>query len=108
MGMNFEITPEQVKAKLENGEAPLLLDIREPWEFATARIEGSKHLPMSEVPARVAELDPEANIVVVCHAGVRSAHVTEWLRENGFQKAQSMSGGIDRWSRMVDPSVPIY
>jgi rhodanese-related sulfurtransferase len=106
--MDFEITPEEVKTKLENRDRPVLLDIRDPWEYATAHIEGSKHIPMDELPSRAAELDPTAHIVVFCHAGVRSAHVTEWLRQSGFDKVQSMRGGIDRWSRTVDPSVPVY
>jgi rhodanese-related sulfurtransferase len=106
--MDFEITPEELKTKLDNGERPLLLDIREPWEFATAHIDGSKHLPMNDLPSRAAELDSNGHIVVLCHSGVRSARVTEWLRQNGFNSVQSMRGGIDRWSRTVDPSVPRY
>jgi rhodanese-related sulfurtransferase len=106
--MDFEITPEDVKRIMGHAERPVLLDIREAWEYATAHIDGSKHVPMNELPARVSELDPADHIVVLCHAGVRSARVTEWLRQNGFEKVQSMSGGIDRWSRTVDPTVPLY
>ncbi len=106
--MDFEITPEEVKRKLEDGERPVLLDIRESWEYATAHIDGSKHTPMNELPTRASELDPDDHIVVLCHSGVRSARVTEWLRQNGFEKVQSMRGGIDRWSRTVDPTVPRY
>lgn len=106
--MEFEITPEEVTAKMVNGKGPLLLDIREGWEYATAHIKDSKHIPMNELPSRASELNPDEHIVVICHAGVRSARVTEWLRQQGFEKVQSMRGGIDRWSRTVDPSVPVY
>ncbi len=106
--MEFEITPEELRAKVEDGERPLLLDIREHWEYETAHIEGSGHIPMNELPSRVTEFNSGDYIVVVCHLGVRSAQVTEWLRQNGFDNVQSMSGGIDRWSRAVDPSVPTY
>jgi rhodanese-related sulfurtransferase len=107
--MEFEISAGQVKALQKSGDAFFLLDVREPWEFETARIEGAKNIPMGDVPARAhAELDPEAHIVVVCHHGVRSLTVTNWLRQQGFEKVQSMRGGIDGWSRTVDPKVPLY
>jgi rhodanese-related sulfurtransferase len=106
--MDYEITPEDVKSKLEGGEEFTLLDCREPWEYQAARIEGAMNIPMGEIPARVQELDPDEHIIVMCHHGVRSMNVTAWLRQQGFEKAQSMAGGIDRWSRTVDPKVPIY
>jgi rhodanese-related sulfurtransferase len=106
--MDFEITPEVVKAQLAGAGRPVLLDVREPWEFETARIEGSKNIPMGDVPMRVQELDPDEHIIVVCHHGVRSLSVTNWLRQQGFENVQSMRGGIDRWSRTVDPKVPVY
>ena len=86
----------------------MLLDVREPWEFETARIEGAKNIPMGDVPGRVQELDPDEHIVVVCHHGVRSLTVTNWLRQQGFEKVQSMRGGVDGWARTVDPKVPLY
>ena len=107
--MDYEITPEEVKSKLNAGEPFTLLDVREPWEFNTARIDGTKLIPMGDVPSRAhQELDPEEHIVVVCHHGVRSMNVTAWLRQQGFEKAQSMRGGIDAWSRQVDATVPMY
>jgi rhodanese-related sulfurtransferase len=88
---------------------PRILDVREPWEYATAHIDGSTLMPMGEVPGRAhQELDPEEPIVVLCHAGVRSMNVTVWLREQGFEKAQSLRGGIDAWSRGIDPTIPRY
>ena len=107
--MDYEISPEEVKAKLDRGEPFTLLDVREPEEFQVARIAGSKHLPMGDVPARAhQELDPDEHVVVVCHHGVRSLTVTNWLRQQGFDKAQSLRGGIDAWSRQIDRKVPVY
>jgi rhodanese-related sulfurtransferase len=107
--MDYEITPEEVRGKLDTGEAFTLLDVREPWEVETARIDGAKLMPMGDVPSRAhQELDPEGHVVVVCHHGVRSMNVTVWLRQQGFEKAQSMRGGIDAWARRVDGKVPMY
>jgi rhodanese-related sulfurtransferase len=109
VAMEYEITPEEVKGKLDAEESFTLLDVREPWEFETARIDGSKLMPMGDVPSRAhQELDPEEPMVVICHHGVRSMNVTVWLRQQGFEKVQSMRGGIDAWSRCVDGNVPTY
>ena len=107
--MDYEITAEEVKVKLDAGDQFTLLDVREPWEFEAARMDRAKLMPMGDVPSRAhQELDPEDHIVVVCHHGVRSMNVTAWLRQQGFEKAQSMRGGIDAWSRTVDQKVPAY
>lgn len=107
--MDYEIASEEVKAMLDRKESFTLLDVREPWEFETARIDGAKLMPMGDVPSRAhQELDPDDPIIVVCHHGVRSMNVTVWLRQQGFEKAQSMRGGIDAWSRRVDGKVPVY
>jgi rhodanese-related sulfurtransferase len=107
--VDFEISPEEVKAHLDNGAPTKLVDVREAWEYAAAQIPGSLHIPMNDIPARAeAELAPDEHLVVICHHGVRSARVTQWLRERGFAKAQSMRGGIDLWSRAIDPRVPLY
>ena len=109
MDMDYEITPEDVKSKHDAGDEFTLLDVREPWEFETARIEGAKLIPMGDVPSRAhQELDPEDHIIVVCHRGIRSMNVTVWLRQQGFEKTQSMRGGIDAWSRRVDGRVAVY
>ncbi len=107
--MDYEINPDEVKRKIDSGEQFTLLDVRETWEFETAHLEGAKLLPMGDVPSRAnQELDPDDHIVVICHHGVRSLNVTAWLRQQGFEKAQSMRGGIDAWSRQVDQTVPTY
>ena len=107
--MEYEITAEELK-NLRQANAPLvLLDVREPWEYASAKIDGSRHIPMGDIPARYnQELDPDDHIVVLCHHGVRSLNVTAWLRQQGFDRVQSLRGGVDRWAREIDPSVPLY
>jgi rhodanese-related sulfurtransferase len=108
--LDLEITARDVADRIKSGEAGLvLLDVREPWEFQTAQIAGSKLMPMGEIPSRAfQELDPEAHIVTICHSGVRSLNVAVWMRNQGFEKVQSLSGGIDSWSQEVDPAVPRY
>src|SRR5258708_15602895 len=107
--MDYEITAEEVKSKLDKGEAFTLLDVREPWEFETAFMPGAKLIPMGDVSSRAhQELDPDDHIVVVCHHGVRSMNVTAWLRQQGFEKSQSMGGRIDAWSRTGHGEVPVY
>ena len=90
----------------------LLLDVREPWEVALAaiHIDGTETLqvPMNQLPARLAELDPARPIVCICHHGVRSAHVVAFLQRQGFDSAYNLAGGIDAWSAVVDASVPVY
>jgi rhodanese-related sulfurtransferase len=107
--LDLEISSGQVKSLQKRGETFTLLDVREPWEYQAAHVEGSKHIPMGDVPSRAhQELDPDAHIVVMCHHGVRSLSAANWLRQQGFEKAQSMRGGIDGWARTVDPKVPLY
>jgi rhodanese-related sulfurtransferase len=107
--MDFEISPEKVKRLRDQQEKFTLLDVREQWEFEASKIADSIHMPMGDVPSRAhQELDPEEHIVVVCHHGMRSLSVTTWLRQQGFDKVQSMRGGIDGWARTVDPKVPLY
>src|SRR4051812_8903875 len=107
--LDYEITPEQFKKLRDAKDDYSLLDVREPWEYQTAKIEGSTLMPVGDVPSRAnQELDPDKHIVVYCHHGVRSMNVTAWLRQQGFEKAQSLVGGIDRWAREIDPNVPKY
>jgi rhodanese-related sulfurtransferase len=92
-----------------SSDAPILLDVREQWEFQAASLPDSLQMPMGDVTSRAhAELDPDAHIVVLCHHGARSLSVTMWLRGQGFERAQSLAGGIDAWSRTIDPGVPRY
>jgi len=109
--IDYEITTQELKQllALANPERPVVLDVREPWEYSAARIEGSTLMPMGDIPSRAfQELDPEARIITVCHHGVRSMNVAVWLRNQGFENAQSLRGGIDAWSAEIDPAVPRY
>lgn len=109
--MDFEILPSEVKRRLDAGEKLHLIDVREPNEFALARIEGSELIPMRQVPAELQSLEAktdEAPLIVFCHHGVRSLNVVNWLRQQGIEACQSMAGGIDAWSLGIDPSVPRY
>ena len=94
--------------RLSRGDRLLVLDVREGWEVEIGRIAESVHLPMAEVPRRHTELPREAEIVVVCHHGMRSAMVADYLRSAGFPRVLNLTGGIDRWSVAVDPAVARY
>ena len=101
---NLEITPAEVKQRLDQGEKLLLIDVREPWEFNICSIEGAKLIPMGTVPANLQALDTDDDIVVYCHRGMRSLDVAA----QGVEGAKSMSGGIERWSLEIDPKVSRY
>lgn len=104
-----EITAEAFADQRGQPNPPLLLDVRDPWEFNTASLPNSLLMPMGEVTSRAhQELDPDQPIVVLCHHGARSLSVTMWLRNQGFEHVQSLAGGIDHWSRAIDPTVPRY
>jgi rhodanese-related sulfurtransferase len=106
--LDFEISPAQAAALLKENKARFI-DVREPWEFATAQIAGSVLMPMGDVPSRAhQELDPDERLVILCHHGARSLNTAVWLRNQGFEQAQSLRGGIDAWSAEVDPSVARY
>jgi rhodanese-related sulfurtransferase len=106
--LDYEISPVDA-AMLFREKKARFIDVREPWEVATAHIEGSLTMPMGDVPARAhQELDPDDHLVVFCHLGQRSMNVTVWLRNQGFEQVQSMRGGIEAWSLEVDPKVARY
>jgi rhodanese-related sulfurtransferase len=105
-----QISPQDLAAWLADAsrKKPQLLDVRERWEWDTARIDGATLIPMREVPARVAELDPDHDVVAICHHGGRSMQVALFLEKQGFKRVHNLAGGIDAWSRTVDASVPTY
>jgi rhodanese-related sulfurtransferase len=102
-----EIDPSELKRRMRKGDQPLILDVREPWEVATASIAGTLNIPMGDIPSRMAELDPHRETIVMCHHGVRSAQVAAYLGRSGFVYVLNLAGGIDAWSE-IDPSVPRY
>jgi rhodanese-related sulfurtransferase len=105
-----EIGPNQLQEWLNDPsrEKPVLLDVREPWEYDTARIAGAQLVPMREVPARIAEIDAAREVVAICHHGGRSMQVAIFLERQGFKRVHNLMGGIDAWSRTIDPSIPTY
>lgn len=104
------ITPAELAAWLEDPARPdpVLLDVREAWEFQTCHIPGTRHMPMRELGARFAELDPEADVVAICHHGARSLQVAHFLARQGFARVHNLAGGVDAWARTLDPAMPVY
>lgn len=106
--MSYTITPHELKERMDKGEKIFLLDVREPWEYSMAKIEGAVLIPLGTLPQSLDKLDKNADIVVVCHKGMRSADATSFLLQQGFKSVKNLTGGTDAWSVQVDPSVPRY
>ena len=106
----IEVDCASVKQRLDAQDDFFFVDCREASEYQTSHIPGATLLPMSELTTRVGELEPhkQREIIVHCHHGGRSLRVANWLRQNGFEQARSLAGGIDLWSLEIDPSVPRY
>lgn len=107
-GTDAEITVQQLKERLDRGDHPFILDVREPHEYEICRLDGTKLIPLGQLPARVHELNSAEEIVVHCKMGGRSAKAAEFLRKAGFKKIKNLTGGIDAWARQIDPTVPRY
>lgn len=104
-----EFEPAELREYLDScDETPYLLDVRQPWEYDVCRIEGSELIPMSQIQARVQDLDPQRETVVICHHGIRSRAVARFLDEVGFSNVINLSGGVDRWAKTVDNSMATY
>jgi adenylyltransferase/sulfurtransferase len=103
-----ELSPQQVKRRLDAGEPLQLLDVREPWECAIARLPASVNIPLGEIPARWQQLDRASEIVVLCKAGGRSRRAAQFLSSQGFSRVANLSGGIDAWTRDIDPDLAAY
>ncbi|HSE57871.1 MAG TPA: rhodanese-like domain-containing protein [Nitrospiraceae bacterium] len=106
--MGFTITPRELKEQLDKGNKPVLLDVREPWEYSLAKLEGSILIPLGTLPHSLDQLDRNAEIIAYCHHGMRSADATSFLLQQGFVNVKNLIGGIDAWSVQVDASVPRY
>ena len=104
-----QLTVSELKTRLtQPGAKPVLLDVREGWELKICALPGAVHIPMGQVPERTAELDPEQELVVVCHHGVRSLRVAHFLASRGFSKLYNLQGGVDAWAREIDPAMHTY
>ncbi len=102
------ITAEQLSTLLDNGDKVVLLDVRDPWEFEICRLGGSLNIPMNEIAGKTNELDPGARTVVICHFGMRSMEVGNFLESAGFRDIVNLEGGLDAWAEQVDPDMPRY
>lgn len=100
--------PAALAAHLQTGRTPVLLDVREPWEWDVCRVPGAVLIPMGELPARAQELNKHAETVVICHHGVRSYHAARYLETIGFDDVVNLSGGVAAWADEVDPAMPRY
>ena len=105
-----QLTPRELKRRLDDDSRPqpVLLDVREGWEFGVCRLDGAQHIPMRTVPLRLNELDRGAETVIICHHGARSYQVAMFLERQGFDKLYNLYGGVAGWAREVDPSMPTY
>lgn len=103
-----EMTPAQFVERQNAGELWQLLDVREAWEIEIASVDGSVNIPMGQLAQRVGEIDLKAPVAVLCHGGVRSAHVARWLKFSGAVSVANIVGGIDQWATMVDSTIARY
>ncbi|OJW95033.1 rhodanese-like domain-containing protein [Thiobacillus sp. 65-1402] len=103
-----QLRPAELAAYLQAEHAPVLLDVREPWEWNLCHLPGAILIPMHELPARLQELDKDAETVLICHHGVRSFHAARYLETLGFGNVVNLSGGVAAWADEVDPAMPRY
>ena len=103
-----EISVEELKARRDRGENPVVLDVREDWELKLASIPDVVHVPMNQIPARLGEFQRDVEVIVMCHAGGRSMRVAQFLANQGFTDVANLAGGISAWSHAVDATVPQY
>ena len=102
------ILPEELKQRLDAGEKPILLDVREPWEFSICKIEGSVNISMSEPERLINGLNANDEIIAICHHGMRSFQVCNYLESNAFNKVLNLDGGIDSWAKTIDTDMAQY
>jgi rhodanese-related sulfurtransferase len=103
------LTPSELKTRLQNGgEPPVLVDVREAWEYAICHIDGSIHIPMAEISGALDDLDLDAETVLICHHGIRSQEIADFLAANGFTRVYNLEGGIDAWAKTIDPDMKQY
>jgi len=103
-----ELSVEDLKARLDAGEQPLVIDVREGWELDISKVPFAKHLPMAQVPDRVGEFDADTPVIVMCRSGGRSMQVARFLESRGFRSVSNLTGGILAWGERIDPSLRPY
>lgn len=102
------ISVSELKALLDASPAPVVLDVREPWELAIARLPGTLDIPMNEIPDRLGDIPRDRQLIVMCRSGARSLRVANYLLQNGFSSVTNLTGGILAWSAEIDPNLPQY
>lgn len=103
-----DITPKQLKSRLDAGEDIDIIDVREDWEVAQGMLANAIHIPMDDIPDNVDQISHDTPVVIMCHSGSRSEQVAMWMETEGFDNVLNLVGGIDQWSREIDPSIPRY
>ncbi|MFQ3586515.1 MAG: rhodanese-like domain-containing protein [Fimbriimonadaceae bacterium] len=103
-----EVSPTELAAELAGPNPPVLVDVREADELLVSALKHAHHIPIGEIPARLDELDPDADLVIVCRSGGRSAKVTQYLLQNGFRRVRNLTGGVNLWAELVDPTMRKY
>jgi rhodanese-related sulfurtransferase len=103
-----EISPAELKRRQEAGSSLRVIDVREPWEVAIASLPGTLNIPLNELPQRLDQLDPKTDTVVMCKAGGRSRQAAAYLLSHGFERVANLTGGIDAWTRDIDPDLASY
>lgn len=105
---DLQISVQEVNARIARGDKVLLVDVREPWEFAVCKLPGAQSIPLGALPANLNALLDAEEVICYCHHGMRSLDAAVWLRQQGVESAKSMAGGIERWATEIDPAVPRY
>lgn len=105
---DLQISVQEVNARIAKGDKVLLVDVREPWEFAVCKLPGAQSIPLGALPANLNALLDAEEVICYCHHGMRSLDAAVWLRQQGVESAKSMAGGIERWATEIDPAVPRY
>ncbi len=104
----LSLSPEELKQRLDNNDNLVLIDVREEWEFETCHISGSRLMPMNRIMSQIDDLDKEAETVFICHHGMRSKQVAQYLESQGFTNVYNLDGGVDQWAKTVDPDMEQY
>lgn len=104
----LQLSVKELQDLITQGTTLALIDVREPWEVELCRIPNSRSIPLADLPAHIGELATEVPLVMICHHGTRSLHATMWLRQNGFDNAINLSGGVDAWAREIDGNMARY
>ena len=104
----MRIEVEELRDRIQSGDRPVVLDVREDWEREVASLEGTLNIPMAQIPARMSEVTKDEPVVVMCHHGARSWQVTAFLMQQGFTNVENLEGGIHAWAERIDPATPRY